>query len=232
MKKLLIFFLMTFGMELCSSALFCQIERNIELFDFSNNKSLSVNLKEDWGSQNVILTSQVDDIFDTIKICNVQEIDSIFVDLKKFLIISYRLNGGSGEHLRNTKFFTIKEGILFESLTLLTIHNSFSSDGIQQKGYNVTFTIKKSNNNYCIYLIEEEKRGQKSIFSKEIKLLLNIKSMIFYSTIVKRYKTICIDEKFIKANNDIFRVDLRKEFYVFYRNGWYQQGRKGCFYRI
>ncbi len=232
MRKLLFILFIAFGMWFDSTELFSQTERNIELLDFASNRSVGVNVREDWASQNIVLTNRDHNVFDTIKICDVQEIDTMYIVLNRFLIISYRFNGGSGEHLRHTKIFTVKNATLFESLSLLTRHESFSSDGILQRGYSVSFTINKLNNDYCISLIEDERKSQKSIFSKLFKLSLNMDFMVFYSSIVERNKTICIDEKSIKANTNFFRVCLRKESYIFYRKGWYQQGRKGCFYRI
>lgn len=232
MRKLLFISLIVFGMWFDSTELFSQTERNIELLDFASNRTVGVNVREDLASQNIVLTNRNHNVFDTIKICDVQEIDTMYIVLNRFLIISYRFNGGSGEHLRHTKIFTVKNAALFESLSLLTSHQSFSSDGILQRGYSVSFTINKFKNDYYISLIEEERKSQKSIFSKLFKLSLNMDFMVFYSSIVERNKTICIDENSIKANNNSFRACLKKESYIFHRKGWYQQGRKGCFYRI
>lgn len=232
MRKLLFILLIAFGMWFDSTESFSQTERNIELLDFASNRSVGVNVKEDLASQNIVLTNREHNVFDTIKICDVQEIDTMYIVLNRFLIISYRFNGGTGEHLRYTKIFTVKNAALIESLSLLTRHQSFSSDGILQRGYSVSFTINKFKNDYYISLIEEERKSQKSIFNKLFKLSLNMDFMVFYSSIVERNKTICIDENSIKSNNNSFRVYLKKESYIFYRKGWYQQGRKGCFYRI
>jgi len=232
MRKLLFILLIAFGMWFDSTESFSQTERNIELLDFASNRSVGVNVREDLASQNIVLTNREHNVFDTIKICDVQEIDTMYIVLNRFLIISYRFNGGTGEHLRHTKIFTVKNAALIESLSLLTRHQSFSSDGILQRGYSVSFTINKFKNDYYISLIEEERKSQKSIFNKLFKLSLNMDFMVFYSSIVERNKTICIDENSIKANNNSFRVCLKKESYIFYRKGWYQQGRKGCFYRI
>lgn len=232
MRKLLFILLIAFGMWFDSIEVFSQTERNIELLDFASNRSVGVNVREDLASQNIVLTNREHNVFETIKICDVQEIDTMYIVLNRFLIISYRFNGGTGEHLRHTKIFTVKNAALIESLSLLTRHQSFSSDGILQRGYSVSFTINKFKNDYYISLIEEERKSEKSIFSKLFKLSLNMDFMVFYSSIVERNKTICIDENSIKANNNSFRVCLKKESYIFYRKGWYQQGRKGCFYRI
>lgn len=179
MRKLLFILLIAFGMWFDSIEVFSQTERNIELLDFASNRSVGVNVREDLASQNIVLTNREHNVFETIKICDVQEIDTMYIVLNRFLIISYRFNGGTGEHLRHTKIFTVKNAALIESLSLLTRHQSFSSDGILQRGYSVSFTINKFKNDYYISLIEEERKSEKSIFSKLFKLSLNMDFMVF-----------------------------------------------------
>lgn len=232
MKNLMFILFITCGMLLDSTELTSQTERNIELLDFASNKLINVHIKEDWATQKIVLTNWNNSFYDTIEVCDVQEIDTMYIVLSRFLIISYRINGGSGEHLRYSKIFSARKGTLFESLSLLTRHESYSFDGILQRGYNVTFTIKKIKDYYYLSLLEEEKKSNKIIFNKTFKISLNMDSMAFYSSLVERNKAICIEKKSEKCNNDIFRVCLRKESYVFYRKKWYQQDLKGCFYRI
>lgn len=232
MKKLLFVLLIALGIWFDSTEVFSQTERIIELLDFDSNKPVGVNVKEECPSQTIVLTNRGHHILDTIKICNAKEIDTLYIALKRFLAISYRSYGGSGEHLRYTKIFVIKNATLYEGLTLLTRHESFSPDGILQRGYSVSFTINKLKNDYFISLIEEEKKWQKAIFRKQFKLSLNLDFMAFSSSMVGQNNAIRIDEKSVKSNNDILRVRLRKESYIFYRKGWYQQSRKGSFYRI
>ncbi|BEG99118.1 hypothetical protein BSYN_13830 [Bacteroides sedimenti] len=50
--------------------------------------------------------------------------------------------------------------------------------------------------------------------------------------VIERGTTICINNKFIKSNNDIYKIDLENESYTYYKKTWYQQDRQGCFYKM
>lgn len=230
-KILIIIFLVVFSTGFCSVRLYSQTNKNITLLSFINNKTENVNIQEDWANQKTTLTTRYHGAFYKLEINNVQQIDTIYVLLKRFLIVNYTVRGGSGEHLRYTRFFILKNGILSESLSLLTNQKSYSPTGTLMYGYKVAFSIVKYDNQYLISL-KEKWRNRKSISDKQCKLLLDLKSMVFYSSVIKRGQSICIDSKTFKADNNIFKVSLGQESYVYYGKNWYEQGQNGCFYKF
>lgn len=232
MRKSFIKLFIIICIGLCSIKSFSQNQKTIEFRDLIDNGFVEINIQEDWNSQNIILTSKTKNVCDIVKVNNVQEIDTIYLVMERFLVVKYRVRGGSGEHLRYAKIFTLKEGNIYESLSLLIRHDSFSSNGDLQREYKLIFTINKLNEFYSLSLTEEEKKLGKPILSKTIRLNFDLDYMIFYTNKIKTGKTICIENKLIKSNCVFFKVDLRKQSFIFNKKMWYQEDEKGCFYRM
>ncbi|MCK9321053.1 MAG: hypothetical protein M0P32_03500, partial [Bacteroidales bacterium] len=91
MRKSFIKLFIIICIGLCSIKSFSQNQKTIELRDLIDNGFVEINIQEDWNSQNIILTSKTKNVCDIVKVNNVQEIDTIYLVMERFLVVKYRV---------------------------------------------------------------------------------------------------------------------------------------------
>src|SRR5690349_10688627 len=83
---------------------FGQESNDLKVLDFLGKNYIAINIREDWKNQKIYLVS-AEERRDTIIINEAVEIDTLAIQLNRFLIVEYKIRGGAGEHLRATKVF-------------------------------------------------------------------------------------------------------------------------------
>jgi hypothetical protein len=213
--------------SLCS---YCQEVRNFKVIDISSKDLRNIIIKEDWDNDRVYLINEYKGTADTIKINEAAEIDTVKVILDKFLEVVYRVRGGSGEHIRSTKVFCVSKGLLKESLSLLTVSKSYSSNGNLQESYLVKIKLSYKNGSYYADLTESRRTLSKKVIKKNYHLQFGLIDMVFFSKKVRdNSATICNEKN--KGIKEYYSISLHTSSYINYNNTWYQRGQR-CYIKI
>jgi len=211
-----------------------EISREIELLDFKSNLSKIIKIKEDWANSCTYIINMAS--FDSIKITNVTEIDSISIISHKFLKIIFRIRSGSGGHIRMTKIFSISSDLIYESLTLFTCRNEYLLTENKSEKYKIEINLSNVGHAFQIILKEEKRIYFKNIYqkakswSKVYILNFNEENMLFYDTIVVNCQIIICDY-FKMISDNYFKLNLKNDLYINYKGIWYVKN-KSCYSKI
>lgn len=230
MKYLINFYILIISLIYPFKQVYCQIDKKIMLLDFSKKEWKEVNIKEDWANQKVYLISYNKNTTDSIEVNNVAEIETTIVFFDRFLKIEYRCNGGSGVHLKRSKIFCLKNGHIYESLSLLTHQESYSSDGAMQEKYWVNILPTFTKSKYCALLTENMKDKKSNLLMKNYTIQFDQEDMIFFSK-KNKSKSIFFCPSQLQRKVAYYLISLKKETYINFEGIWYQKGLK-CYKKM
>lgn len=230
MKNLLCFFIHTISLICSFNLSFGQVDTTMKLLDFSNKERREIRIKEDWANQKIFLISFNNNSSDSLEVNDVAEIDTVISLLSSFIRIDFRYNGGSGVHLRVSKLFCLNKGQIYESLSLLTRQESYSSDGVLQEKYWVDIQLSFSKRKIIAILTENEQDKNGNVWKKDSEVLLHHKDLIFFSK-RKMPTNLSFCKSMPQRKVAYYLLSLKKETYINYEGFWYIEGAK-CYIRI
>lgn len=202
---------------------FCQQIKTVKIKDISTKLYSSFLIEENWNRETIYLINKSTQKLDTVKISNAVEIDTIKINIDRFIEIVYRTRGGSGEHMHFTKIFCVNNGVLKESLSLLSFYKSYSTRGNLEESNTVNVVVGRKNDTYYAELFEE-KRGKTNMLKKKFHLQFADDYQIFFSKICNDSRAnIC---NMLKENIKYYTIALMGESYLYYKNKWFQLGNK------
>jgi hypothetical protein len=230
MKNLMYFCIFTISLMYPFKPSYGQIDKKMKLLDFSNSEWQEIRIKEDWANQRAYLISTNKNTTDSLEVCDMTEIDTVIVLFNRFLRIDYKCSGGSGVHLRRSKLFCINSGHVYEPISLLIKHESYSPDGELQEKYWVDILLKFAKNKYSAILTENEQDNKGYISKKDYNVLFDQESLVFFSQKKKLFNiSFCPLQPQRKIAYHL--IALKKATYINYDGIWYQKGAK-CYIKM
>lgn|SRR5574344_11936 len=220
---------------LCSQLSFSQGYNNdikrIILTDLSTGKNVEIEVLYTGTSDTISIIGK----HDVIKIGEAMDFsfenkNHIAVSLGKFLQITYGYRGmsGSGTRSKMTKYFCISDGHIIESMSLITLYQSWESfSGKLYEGDSLNVKIKHDNGSYLAYINQNCVIAYKRHFRKYVLKFDSIKHCFYTEkadSITARFSARGSFKSSLQKANNIFKITFINYKYLFYSNIWYLEG--------